>query len=68
MENEVLEMDEFTVDPKRGARIGEILTLEEAGADRRPRNTLVETHQSDTGVKSRPHQGCHADFREIISH
>ncbi len=68
MENEVLEIDEFAVDPQRGAGIGEILTLEEARADRGSGNALVETGQRDTGVKSRPHQGCHADFREIVSH
>jgi len=61
-------MDEFAVDPQRGAGIGEILPLKKAGADGRARNALVQTCKRDAGVESRSHQGCHADFREIISH
>lgn len=34
VEDEVFKVDEFAVDPERGAGIGEILPLEEAGADR----------------------------------
>lgn len=68
VENEVFEMDEFAVDPQRGACIGELGALEEAHADGRTGNTFVETRQFDTGAKSRLHQGCHADFREIVRH
>ncbi len=34
VEDEVFEMDEFAVDPQRGAGIGELGAFEEAGADR----------------------------------
>jgi hypothetical protein len=34
VEDEVFEMDKFAVDPQRGAGIGEVLALAEAGADR----------------------------------
>jgi hypothetical protein len=67
MEDEVFKMNQFAIDPQRGATVGEILTLEEAHADRGSGNSLVETRQSDTGVESRPHQGIHADFRELVS-
>jgi hypothetical protein len=48
----VFEMDEFAVDPQRGAGIGELGTLEEARADRRAGDPLVATGQSDSGVES----------------
>lgn len=53
---EVVEMDEFAVDPERCAGIGKILPFEEAGADSRAGDTLVETGQGDPGVESRPHR------------
>lgn len=53
MEDEFVEMDEFAVDPEGGAGVGEILAFEEAGADRRAIDPLVETSKSDAGVKSR---------------
>jgi hypothetical protein len=68
VEDEVFEMDEFAVDPQRGTGVGKVLPFEEAGADGRASNALVETGQRDSGIESRPHQGCHADFREIVSH
>jgi len=61
-------MDKFAVDPQRGTGVIEVGPLYPAGADRRTGYALVQTSDSDTGVKSRPHQGCHADFREIVSH
>ncbi|WP_210252653.1 hypothetical protein, partial [Agrobacterium vitis] len=30
--------------------------------------TFVQARERDTSVESRPHQGCHADFCEIVSH
>ena len=68
MEHEVFEMDEFAVDPQRGAGIGELGAFEEANADGRTGDALIKTGECDAGVESRSHQGCHADFREIVSH
>ncbi len=42
--------------------------LDPSLTDRRASDALVETGERDTGVESRPHQGAHADFREIVSH
>lgn len=47
VEDEVLKVDEFAVDPERGAGVGEILPLEKTGADRRARYALVEAGESD---------------------
>ena len=68
MEDEVLEMNKFAIDPQRGAGIGELGAFEEARADGRTGYTLVETRQFDTGAECRLQQGCHADFREIVNH
>ena len=68
VENEILELDELAVDLQRGAGVGEVLPLEEAGAGGRARNPLIETGDRNAGVESRLHQGTHADFREIVSH
>lgn len=68
VEDEVLKVDEFAVDPQGSTGIGEILPFEKAGADGRAGNTLIETGERDAGVEGWPHQGCHADFREIVSH
>jgi hypothetical protein len=56
VQDEVFEVDEFAIDPQRGAGIGEVLPLEEAASDRRARNPLIETGEGNAGVKSRPHQ------------
>ena len=50
VEDEVFEMDEFAIDPQRGAGVGKILALEKAGADGRTGDALVETSQYETGV------------------
>jgi hypothetical protein len=42
VEDEVLEMHEFAVEPQRGAGIGKFLAFQEAGADRRSGDALVE--------------------------
>ena len=68
VEDEVFQVNEFAVDPERCTGIGELGALEEALTDRRTGDPLVQTRQSDTGFESRPHQGCHADFREIVRH
>ncbi|QWW71224.1 hypothetical protein KQ933_31225 (plasmid) [Rhizobium sp. WYJ-E13] len=61
-------MDELAIDPEGGAGVGKILAFNEAGADGRAGDALIETGERDTGVESRPQQGAHADFRKIVSH
>ena len=68
VQDKVLEMDQLVVDSKRCAGISELGALKEADADRRTGNTFVQTRMRDTGVESRPYQGCHADCRDIVSH
>ncbi|MNY67390.1 hypothetical protein D3C86_2049670 [compost metagenome] len=67
MQDEVLKMDEFAIDPERGMRFQEMGALEKALTDRRASNALIQARERDTVVESRPHQGSHADFREIVS-
>ena len=50
MEDEVFEMDEFAVDPQRGAGIGELGAFEEARPDGRTGDTFVQTCESGPGV------------------
>ncbi len=68
VKDEAFEMHQPTVDPQRGAGVGEVLAFEKASPDGRARNALVQTGKGYAGVKSRPHQGCHADFRKVASH
>jgi len=51
VEDEVFEMDEFAVNPQRGAGIGKRLPLNPASADRRTGDALVETGERDAGVE-----------------
>ena len=50
MEDEVLEMHQFAVDPQRGAGVGEILSFEEAASDLGARNALIEAGKRGSGV------------------
>lgn len=68
VEYEVIEVNKFAIDPQRGTGVGEVGALNKALADRRTGDALVETSECGSGLKSRPHQGCHADFRDIITH
>jgi hypothetical protein len=43
MQDEVLEMNQFTVDPQRGMRVEEMRALEKALANGRTSDTLVQT-------------------------
>ncbi len=61
-------MDEFAVDPQRGAGVGEMLPLEKAGADRGAGDALVETRQGDTGAKRRLHQAADWQSRDFVRH
>ena len=45
VQDEVLEMDEFAVEPQRGAGVGEVLAFNPALTDRRASDALVETGQ-----------------------
>lgn len=47
MQDQVFEMNEFTVDPERGMRIEEMRALEKALTDGRPGNAFVETGKRD---------------------
>ncbi len=47
MQDEVFEMDEFTVDPERGMRVEEMRALEKALTDGGTGNALVETRKRD---------------------
>jgi hypothetical protein len=50
MKDEVLEMNEFTVDPERGMRVEEMRALEKAITDGRTGDALIETGKSDPSV------------------
>ena len=56
MQDEVLEMNEFTVDPERGMRIEEMRALEKSLTDRRAGDALIETGKRDGGLGYRPQQ------------
>ncbi len=62
VQDKIFEMNQLAFDPQRCTGVGEVLAFEEAGADGRASNPLVETGQGDGGVENRPHQGVHADF------
>ncbi len=47
MQDEVLEMNEFAVDPERGMGVEEMRALQKALADGRTGNALVETGKRD---------------------
>lgn len=51
MQDEVFEMNEFTVDPERGMRVEEMRPLEKALADGGAGNALVETGKSNSGCR-----------------
>ena len=68
MQDEVFEMDEFTVDPERGMRVEEVRSLKKALTDRRTGNALVKTGKRDRGLGNRPQQALNGQFREIVRH
>lgn len=47
MENEVFEMNQFTIDPQRCARVGEVRAFDKTLAHGRTGNALIETGQCD---------------------
>ena len=47
MQDEVFEMNEFTVDPERGMRVEKMRALEKALTDGGTGNALVETRKRD---------------------
>lgn len=68
MQDEVLEMDEFAIDPERGMRLEEVGTLEKALADGGTGDALVETGKRDGGLRDRPQQALDGQFRKIVRH
>jgi hypothetical protein len=50
MQDKVLEMDEFTIDPEGGMCVEEMRALEKAFTDGRAGDALVETGKSDGGL------------------
>jgi hypothetical protein len=68
MQDEVFEMNEFTVDPERGMRVEEMRALEKALTDGRAGNALVETGKCDGGLGDRPQQAPDGQLREIVRH
>ena len=68
MQDEVLEMDEFAIDPERGMRVEEMRALEKAIADGGAGDALVETGKSDPSLGNRPQQAPDGQSGEIIRH
>lgn len=56
MQDEVLEMDEFAIDPERGVRVEEMRAPEKALTDGRAGDPLVEPGKRDRGLGDRPQQ------------
>ena len=50
MQDEVLEMDEFAIDPERGVRVEEMRALEKAPTDGRTGDALIEAGKRDGRV------------------
>ncbi|MER9566579.1 hypothetical protein [Mesorhizobium sp. M0571] len=46
VQDKVLEVDKFALEPERGSGIGKMLALDKAVADRRTGNPLVEADQN----------------------
>lgn len=48
VEDEVFEVNKFAVDPQRGAGVGKLGSFEEARADRRTGDALVQTRERES--------------------
>lgn len=68
MQDEVLEMDEFAIDPERGMRLEEMRAPQKALTNRGTGDTLVETGKRDSGLGDRPQQALDGQFGEIVRH
>ena len=68
MQDEVLDMNKFAIDPERGMRIEEMRALEKAFADRRAGDALVEPGKCDGGLGNRPQQALDGQSDEIVRH
>ena len=68
MQDEVIEMNEFTVDPERRMRFQEMRALEKALTDRRTGDALIETGERDGGLGDRPQQALDGRSGQILSH
>ena len=67
VEHEILEMHELALEPQRGAGIGKILALEQAGADGRAGDALVETAQSGCRLRDWLEQAPDGSMSEIVT-
>ena len=54
MQDEVLEMDEFAIDPERGMRLEEMRALEKTLTNRGTGDALVKTGERDPCLGNRP--------------
>ncbi|WP_352807883.1 hypothetical protein [Mesorhizobium sp. M0909] len=68
VQHEVLEVDEFALEPERGSRVGKMLALDKAVADGRAGDPLVEADQNLGRAENRPDQGFQGQFVERVSH
>ena len=68
VQHQVLEMDEFAVEPQRGASVSKMGAREKAGADGGAGDALVETGKCDAGGEGRFQQRLQWQFRKIIRH
>ena len=68
MQDEVLEMHEFTIDPQRRMRVEEMRPLQKALTDGRAGNALVEPGERDGYLGDRPQQAMDGQFGEIVRH
>lgn len=65
MEDEVFEMDEFAVDPQRGAGVSEMGSFDPALSDRRTGDALVQTRQGDASVAFTSHSKSEIVIQEL---
>ena len=68
MQDEVLEMDKFAVDPQRGMRVEEMRALEKTLADGGTGDALIETGKRDGCLGNRPQQALDGQSGEIVRH
>ncbi|TDR27849.1 hypothetical protein DES43_1622 [Aquamicrobium defluvii] len=68
VENEILEMDEFTGNPHTGDGIEEVGPLSEPGSHLGPSNSLVEPRERILRGRNRPQESLMVHISDFISH
>ncbi|WP_287180080.1 hypothetical protein [Mesorhizobium sp.] len=68
VQDEVFGMDKLAVEPQRRRRVGKMLALDKAVADRAFVHALVEARQKVFGAGERPDQGVQGQIGKIVSH